>query len=136
MNQMNKKLKKKMHKQKNNTGISSSVSFPKGSQTNGRNISGDLKFPDKIEGKNITPVGISTQELMKQFKKKHGLPENKVKMMLENSDNPYPSHIEKYYAMNQEFYDWITHTYNHTATESIALEYAILYDRGFVSGTN
>ena len=27
--------------------------------------------------------------------------------MLDNSDNPYPSHIEKYYVKNQEFYDWI-----------------------------
>ncbi len=65
----------------------------------------------------------------------HGVPEDRVKMMLENSDKPYPSHIEKYYAKNQEFYDWITHTYNHSATESIALEYAILYDRGFVDET-
>lgn len=64
----------------------------------------------------------------------HGVPEDTVKMMLENSDKPYPSHIEKYYAKNQEFYDWIEHTYNHTAAESIALEYAILYDRGFVDG--
>lgn len=63
----------------------------------------------------------------------HGVPEDKVKMMLENSDNPYPSHIENYYAKNQEFYDWIEHTYNHTATESIALEYAILYDRGLIN---
>lgn len=62
----------------------------------------------------------------------HGVPEDRVKMMLENSDKPYPSHIEKYYAKNQEFYDWITHYYNHTATGSIALEYAILYDRGIV----
>ena len=60
----------------------------------------------------------------------HGVPEDRVKMMLENSDNPYPSHIEKYYAKNQEFYDWIEHTYNHT--ESMALELAILYDRGVV----
>lgn len=65
----------------------------------------------------------------------HGVPEDRVKMMLENSDKPYPSHIEKYYVKNQEFYDWITHTYNHTATESMALEYAILYDRGFVDET-
>jgi hypothetical protein len=28
-------------------------------------------------------------------------------MMLENSDKPYPAHIEKYYAMNQDWYDWI-----------------------------
>jgi hypothetical protein len=63
----------------------------------------------------------------------HGVPEDKVKMMLENSDKPYPSHIENYYAKNQEFYDWIEHTYNHTATESIALEYAILYDRGLIN---
>ena len=33
----------------------------------------------------------------------HGVPEDRVKMMLENSDKPYPSHIEKYYAKNQEF---------------------------------
>ena len=37
----------------------------------------------------------------------HGVPEGKVKMMLENSDKPYPAHIEKYYAMNQDWYDWI-----------------------------
>jgi len=37
----------------------------------------------------------------------HGVPHGKVKMMLENSDKPYPAHIEKYYAMNQEWYDWI-----------------------------
>ena len=65
----------------------------------------------------------------------HGVPEDRVKMMLENSDKPYPSHIEKYYVKNQEFYDWITHTYNHGVVESIALEYAILYDRGFVDET-
>jgi hypothetical protein len=37
----------------------------------------------------------------------HGVPPGKVKMMLENSDKPYPAHIEKYYAMNQDWYDWI-----------------------------
>ena len=65
----------------------------------------------------------------------HGVPEDRVKMMLENSDKPYPSHIEKYYVKNQEFYDWITHTYNHGVVESIALQYAILHDRGFVDET-
>ena len=65
----------------------------------------------------------------------HGVPEDRVKMMLENSDKPFPSHIEKYYAKNQDYYWYIEHTYNHTATESIALEYAILYDRGFVDET-
>ena len=37
----------------------------------------------------------------------HGVPEGKVKMMLENSDQPYPAHIEKYYAMNKDWYRWI-----------------------------
>lgn len=37
----------------------------------------------------------------------HGVPRAKVKMMLENSDKPYPAHIEKYYAMNKDWYDWI-----------------------------
>ena len=54
------------------------------------------------------------------------------KMMLENSDKPFPSHIEKYYA-RIGYYWYIEHTYNHTATEHI--EYAILYDRGFVDET-
>lgn len=65
MNQMNKKLKRKMAKQQTHMGISSSMSFPKGSPSKSPQKAGELKFPDKIEGLNITPVGISTQELMK-----------------------------------------------------------------------
>ena len=68
-----------MAKQQTAMGISSSFSFPKGSPSKSPMKGGDLnslKFPDKIEGLNITPVGISTQEMMKQFKKKHGLPEH------------------------------------------------------------
>jgi len=37
----------------------------------------------------------------------HGVPEDKVKQMAELSDNPYPPHIESYYAKNQEYYDWV-----------------------------
>lgn len=46
---------------------------------------GEAKFPDKIEGLNITPVGISTQEMMKQFKKKHGLPEKSRENRIKNT---------------------------------------------------
>lgn len=46
----------------------------------------------------------------KVHKNIHGVPEDKVRMMLENSDKPYPAHIEKYYAMNQDWYDWIEST--------------------------
>ena len=60
----------------------------------------------------------------------HDVPESKVKMMLETSDSPYPIHISKYYAKNKDFYDWITHTYDHTAGGHIGLYAAIRYDRG------
>ena len=40
----------------------------------------------------------------------HGVPEDKVQMMLDNSDKPYLAHIEKYYAMNQDWYEWIEST--------------------------
>ena len=43
----------------------------------------------------------------KVHKNIHGVPEDKVRMMLENSDKPYPAHIEFYYTMNKEWYDWI-----------------------------
>lgn len=46
----------------------------------------------------------------KRHKNIHGVPENRVQMMLDNSDKPYPAHIEKYYAKNQEWYDWIEST--------------------------
>ncbi len=46
----------------------------------------------------------------KRHKNIHGVPEDRVQMMLDNSDKPYPAHIEKYYAKNQEWYDWIDST--------------------------
>ena len=46
----------------------------------------------------------------KMHKNIHGVPEDRVQMMLENSDKPYPAHIEKYYAMNKDWYDWIEST--------------------------
>ena len=46
----------------------------------------------------------------KRHKNIHGVPEGRVQMMLDNSDKPYPAHIEKYYAKNQEWYDWIDST--------------------------
>jgi hypothetical protein len=46
----------------------------------------------------------------KMHKNIHGVPEDRVQMMLENSDKPYPAHIEQYYAKNQEWYDWIDST--------------------------
>ena len=54
-----------MNKQQTTMGITSTTSFPKGSPTKSPMKSGDLKFPDKIAGLEMTPVGISTQELMK-----------------------------------------------------------------------
>ena len=47
----------------------------------------------------------------KRHKNIHGVPEDRVQMMLDNSDKPYPAHIEKYYAKNQEWYDWIESTF-------------------------
>ena len=46
----------------------------------------------------------------KMHKNIHGVPEDRVQMMLENSDSPYPAHIEQYYAKNQNCYDWIEST--------------------------
>lgn len=46
----------------------------------------------------------------KRYRNIHGVPEDRVQMMLDNSDKPYPAHIEKYYAKNQEWYDWIEST--------------------------
>ncbi|MDB2565281.1 ATP-binding protein [bacterium] len=43
----------------------------------------------------------------------HGVPKDKVKMMLQNSDNPYPPHIEQYYGKNQEWFDYIKSTFDH-----------------------
>lgn len=47
----------------------------------------------------------------KRHKNIHGVPEDRVQMMLDNSDKPYPAHIEKYYAKYQEWYDWIESTF-------------------------
>lgn len=46
----------------------------------------------------------------KMHKNIHGVPEDRVQMMLDNSDKPYPAHIEQYYAKNQDWYDWIEST--------------------------
>ena len=43
----------------------------------------------------------------------HGVPDDKVEMMLQNSDNPYPPHIEQYYDKNQEWFDYIKSTFDH-----------------------
>lgn len=40
----------------------------------------------------------------------HGVPRDKVQIMHMTSDQPYSAHIEKYYAMNQDWYDWIEST--------------------------
>lgn len=68
-----------------------------------------------------------------RYKNVHGVPEDKVTMLLEISDKPYPLHIEKYYDKNMDFYDWISHTFDHTAGSSSALKYAVLSDRGVPS---
>ena len=68
-----------------------------------------------------------------RYKNVHGVPEDKVTMLLETSDKPYPLHIEKYYDKNMDFYDWISHTFDHTAGSSSALKYAVLSDRGVPS---
>jgi len=59
----------------------------------------------------------------------HGVPDDKVKMMLQNSDNPYPPHIEKYYDKNQEWFDYIKETFDHEPVSQLALGEAIKRDR-------
>ena len=47
--------------------------------------------------------------------------DDKVKMMPQNSDNPYPPHIEKYYGKNREWFDYIKAILDHKPVSRIAL---------------